>query len=179
MSPESATPALPRIGLIYAQAHDRVIGFQGQMPWHLPEDLAHFKRITLAHPVVMGRKTWDSLPERFRPLPGRRNLVLTRQSDWQSPGAEVVHTLGEALQLCADAPELWVIGGGEIYREALPLAHAVWVTEIDWAVHGDTRAPDLGDWLTPTTHREASDWQTSAKSRPAALRYRFVRHVRA
>ena len=168
----------PHIGLIYAQAHDRVIGMAGQMPWHLPEDLAHFKRTTIAHPVLMGRKTWDSLPERFRPLPGRRNLVVTRQADWQAPGAEVVHSLGEALERCADAPEVWVIGGGELYALALPHAHEVWVTDIDLAVAGDTRAPDLQAWQASRTVRTTTgDWQTSQASRPEALRHRFVHHV--
>ena len=169
----------PRIGLIYAQAHDRVIGQNGQMPWHLPEDLALFKRITLQHPVLMGRKTWDSLPERFRPLPGRRNIVITRNADWEAPGAEVAHTLDAAIALCADVPQLWVMGGGELYAQALPEADEVWVTEIDASPAGDTRAPDLSAWLASApTHTETRDWQTSAKSRPEALRYRFVRHAR-
>ncbi|ARU04196.1 dihydrofolate reductase [Comamonas serinivorans] len=173
------SPSLPRIGLIYAQAHDRVIGMAGQMPWHLAEDLAHFKRTTLNHPVLMGRKTWDSLPERFRPLPGRRNVVITRQPDWQAPGAEVAHSLEQALQQCADTPQVWVIGGGELYTLALPLADEVQVTEIDLNVAGDTRAPDLSAWRTPAVHTETGDWQTSHKSQPPALRHRFVRHVRS
>ena len=169
----------PRIGLIYAQAHDRVIGQHGQMPWHLPEDLAHFKRITLQHPVLMGRKTWDSLPERFRPLPGRRNIAITRNAEWQVTGAEVAHSLEAALALCAGEAQVWVIGGGELYAQALPLADEVWVTEIDFAPAGDTRAPDLSAWqASAPTHTETGDWHTSAKSRPDALRYRFVRHAR-
>ena len=170
----------PPIGLIYAQAHDRVIGQAGQMPWHLPEDLAHFKRITGAHPVLMGRKTWDSLPERFRPLPGRRNLVLTRQAGWLAPGAETVRSIEDALACCAGADQLWGIGGGELYAQALPLAREVWVTEIDLHADGDTRAPDLAPWLASGAVRtEAGEWQHSAKSRPADLRYRFVHHLRA
>ena len=171
-------PSSPsHIGLIYAQAHDRVIGMAGHMPWHLPEDLAHFKRITLNHPVLMGRKTWDSLPERFRPLPGRRNIVITRQADWQAPGAEVAHALGDALALCADAPQVWVMGGGELYALALPHAHEVWATDIDLVIPGDTRAPDLNPWLSSRAVRtEAGDWHTSANSQPPALRYRFVQH---
>lgn len=169
----------PRIGLIYAQAHDRVIGQAGQMPWHLPEDLAHFKQATLDHPVLMGRKTWDSLPERFRPLPGRRNVVVTRQTDWRAEGADVAHSLAQALALCADAPRVWVMGGGELYAQALPHAHEVWVTEIDLTVAGDTRAPDLAAWLAaPGARSDTGAWQSSTRSQPPALRYRFVRHQR-
>lgn len=90
-----------RIGLIWAEAEDGVIGKDGVMPWHIPEDLAHFKRITLGAPVVMGRKTWDSLPVRFRPLAGRRNIVVTRQQQWSVEGVDAVHSVGEALELAA------------------------------------------------------------------------------
>ena len=111
-----------RLNLIYAQAANRVIGRNNQLPWHLPEDLAHFKRTTLGQPVIMGRKTWDSLPERFRPLPGRHNIVVTRQPQWQAPGATVAHQLGTALSAAGDVPRLFVIGGAELYAAALPLA---------------------------------------------------------
>ena len=136
-----------RLNLIYAQAHGGVIGYQGTMPWHLPEDLAHFKRQTLNAPVIMGRKTWDSIPERFRPLPGRRNIVITRQTHWSAPGAEVVHSLTDAIALLADAPEAWVMGGAQIYAQALPLAHRAVVTEIDAEFPGDAFAPSLStEW---------------------------------
>ncbi|MDI9330277.1 MAG: dihydrofolate reductase [Alphaproteobacteria bacterium] len=132
------------LGLIYARTRNGVIGRQGQMPWHLPEDLAHFKRVTLGQPVIMGRKTWDSIPPRFRPLPGRVNWVITRQTDWQAPGARVAHSLTEALQQMPPDSQPWVMGGGEIYAQAMPLAtHAV-VTEIDLVVEdGDTFAPQF------------------------------------
>lgn len=137
----------PRIGLIWAQARGGVIGRDGGMPWHLPEDLAHFKRSTLSHPVIMGRKTWDSLPERFRPLPGRRNIVLTRQPHWQADGAETATSLDEALQQVQDAEQVWVIGGAEIYAQALGLADCLVVTEIDADFEGDSFAPALGpEW---------------------------------
>lgn len=137
----------PRVGLIWAQARGRVIGRDGAMPWHLPEDLAHFKRTTLSHPVVMGRKTWESLPPRFRPLPGRTNIVVTRQPDWQAPGARRASSLAQALQSCADAERIWVIGGAEVYAQALPLADELVVTEIDAEVEGDAFAPAIGaDW---------------------------------
>ena len=133
--------------LIYARSRNGVIGRDGQLPWHLPADLAHFKQTTLGQAVVMGRKTWDSLPERFRPLPGRTNIVITRQTDWHAPGALVAHSLDQAMSLCPAPGPLWVIGGAEIYAQALPLASTVVVTEIDVEVQGDAHAPKLGtEW---------------------------------
>ena len=137
----------PRIGLIWAQAVGGVIGKDGGMPWHLPEDLAHFKRITHGHPVIMGRKTWDSLPERFRPLPGRLNIVLTRQADWQAAGATRAATLDEALAACGNAKQVWVMGGAQVFEQALPRADLLTVTRVDASYAGDTRAPTIGaDW---------------------------------
>jgi dihydrofolate reductase len=133
-----------KLHLIYARARNGTIGKDGQMPWHLPEDLAHFKRVTLGQPVIMGRKTWDSLPARFRPLPGRVNIVITRQTDWHSDGALRAASMDEALRLCGDAPDAWIIGGAEIYRQAEPLASTAVVTEIDADFEGDAFAPDLG-----------------------------------
>jgi dihydrofolate reductase len=130
--------------LIYARARNGVIGKDNQMPWHLPEDLAHFKRITLGQPVIMGRKTWDSLPARFRPLPGRINIVVTRQSDWLAEGALRANSIEGAMRLCADAPDAWIMGGAEIYRQAEPLASTAVVTEIDADFEGDAFAPELG-----------------------------------
>ena len=98
------------LGLIFARARNGVIGRDNQMPWHLPEDLAHFKATTLGQPVIMGRKTWDSLPPRFRPLPGRLNVVITRQPHWVAEGAQVAHSLPEALALCPSASQPWVMG---------------------------------------------------------------------
>lgn len=164
------TPASPRLGLIWAQAHQRVIGKDGVMPWHLPEDLAHFKRTTLSHPVVMGRKTWDSLPPRFRPLPGRDNIVITRQPDWHENGAQRSTSLREALQKCENSTQIWVIGGAQIYAQALPLADEVVVTEIDADFDGDAFAPALGpEWreLRRETHRSGS-----------GLAFAFVTYVR-
>ena len=154
-----------KLHLIYARARNGVIGKDNQMPWHLPEDLAHFKRVTLGQPVIMGRKTWDSLPPRFRPLPGRRNLVLTRQPDWQAEGAERCDSLDEALARCADAPEVWVIGGAQLYAQALPRAQRVVVTEIARDFEGDAWAPVLGaEWRE--TQRDAS---VSANGLPYAF----------
>ena len=146
-------PTSPRIHLIFARASNGVIGRDGRLPWHLPEDLAHFKRTTLGCPVIMGRKTWDSLPPKFRPLPGRLNIVVTRQPHWQAEGAVRAGSLAEALAACADNADAWVIGGAEIYAQALPLARSAVVTEIDADFDGDAFAPEFGPaWVE--TRRE-------------------------
>jgi dihydrofolate reductase len=132
-----------KLHLIYARARNGVIGKNNQMPWHLPEDLAHFKHVTLGQPVIMGRKTWDSLPTRFRPLPGRLNIVVTRQSGWQAEGAWRAASIEDAMRLCTDAPDAWIMGGAEIYRQAEPLASTAVVTEIDADFEGDAFAPTL------------------------------------
>ena len=139
------------IALIYARAANGVIGHNGTMPWHLPEDLAHFKALTQGHPVIMGRKTWDSLPARFRPLPGRTNIVITRQEDWDETGAQRSSSLRDALQkaenLDGTPSQAWVIGGAQIYAQAMPLADELVVTEIDADFDGDAHAPAIGpEW---------------------------------
>lgn len=137
-----------KLHLIWAQARNGVIGREGGMPWHLPEDLAHLKALTLGCPVIMGRKTWESIPAKFRPLPGRRNIVLTRALNWSQTGAEVSNNVREALLKCEQSDIVWVIGGGEVYAQALPLAHRAEVTEIDADIDGDAFAPQLGPaWL--------------------------------
>jgi dihydrofolate reductase len=138
--------------LIFARARNGVIGHNNALPWHLPEDLAHFKRSTLGCPVIMGRKTWDSLPERFRPLPGRLNVVVTRQDDWAAAGALRAASLEEAVALCPVNSDIWVIGGAQLYALALPLAQTAVVTEIDADVEGDAYAPQFGP-----------QWQESAR----------------
>ena len=143
-----------RLHLIYARAANGVIGMQGHLPWHLPEDLAHFKRTTLGCPVIMGRKTWDSLPPKFRPLPGRANVVITRQDDWCVDGVLTADSLQTAMDLCASQPDVWVIGGAQIYAQALPWASTVEVTEIELEVEGDAFAPPLGSEWT-STRRES------------------------
>ncbi|MFT0533560.1 dihydrofolate reductase [Castellaniella hirudinis] len=154
----------PMIRLVVAYTENRVIGRDGGMPWHLPGDLAHFKRSTLGHPIVMGRKTWRSLG---RPLPGRRNLVLTRDAGFSAPGAECFASLDAALASCADAAVVCVIGGEQIFKLALPLAHAVIATEIHAQIEGDTWFPAL----------PAGQWQEAERqAQPAenGLRYDFV-----
>ena len=133
-----------KLHLILARAANGVIGKNNALPWHLPEDMAHFKRTTLGCPVIMGRKTWDSLPPKFRPLPGRLNVVVTRQRDWHAEGALRAHSLGEACALCPSDSNAWVIGGAEIYAQALPLASTAVVTEIDADFEGDAFAPKFG-----------------------------------
>lgn len=139
--------------LIWAQARNGVIGRNNTLPWRLSEDMAHFRALTMGCPVIMGRKTWDSLPVKFRPLPGRRNIVVTRQPGWQAEGAEAAGSLQQAIALCADAPRVWVTGGAEIYRQAQPLAQVAEVTFIDADFEGDAFAPQLAPtWQE--THRE-------------------------
>ena len=136
-----------RINLILARASNGVIGLNNQLPWHLPEDMAHFKQQTAGAPVIMGRKTWDSIPPRFRPLPGRRNIVVTRQTNLNQTGLEPAPNLREALQFCENSPQVWIIGGAQIYAQALPLADELVVTEIDADIPGDAFAPAIGaDW---------------------------------
>jgi dihydrofolate reductase len=158
------------LNLIFARARNGVIGHNNTLPWHLPEDLAHFKATTLGQPVIMGRKTWDSLPVKFRPLPGRMNIVVTRQTDWHSDGAHVVHSVDEALQACPTEAQPWVIGGAELYRLAMPLATRVVVTEIDADYEGDAFAPELD-----------ASWQEASRTTHVAangLHYSLVNWVR-
>ena len=157
-----------KLGMIYARARNGVIGDKGQLPWHLPEDLAHFKATTQGCPVIMGRKTWDSLPPRFRPLPGRRNIVVTRQSAWQAEGAERAGSLQQALALCEGAPVAWVIGGAELYAQAAPLAQVAEVTLINADYPGDAFAPLLGPGWTESAR--------SAHTSATGLGYEFIRY---
>jgi dihydrofolate reductase len=129
-----------RITLAVAVAANGVIGAGNRLPWHLPADLRHFKAVTMGKPIVMGRRTWESIG---RPLPGRRNVVVTRQTGYTANGAEVVHSLAEAIALCADAGELVVIGGAELYAQALPIAQRIELTRIHAEFEGDTFFPAL------------------------------------
>src|SRR5690554_5762716 len=163
----------PRIGLIWAEAEGGIIGRNGIMPWNVPEDLARFKQVTLGGPVIMGRKTWDSLPPRFRPLPGRRNIVVTRQSRWAEEGAESAPSVANALVMAADGvdPEqfVWVIGGGEIYSAVIGDAERLEVTEIRAAFEGDARAPRIGEEWKVVQAEPEQGWLESR----SGLSYRF------
>lgn len=165
MSAEGAPVNRPRLHLILARAANGVIGRDNQLPWHLPEDLAHFKRTTLGCPVIMGRKTWDSLPPRFRPLPGRANIVVTRDAQWRAEGAQRAGSLQEALALSPAGSDVWVIGGAQIYAAALPLASTAVVTEIAQDFEGDAHAPVFG----PEWRETARESHTSASGLPFAF----------
>lgn len=132
--------SMPELILVAAMARNRVIGHQGRMPWHLPADLKHFKAITLGHPVVMGRKTFESIG---KPLPGRLNVVVSRKQPQLPDGVVLAGSLDEALKACDDADRVMVIGGGEIYRQALPLASGLELTFVDDEPEGDTRFPEF------------------------------------
>jgi dihydrofolate reductase len=130
------------VALVAAVARGGVIGRDSGIPWRLPEDVARFRELTTGHAVVMGRKTWDSIPDRFRPLPERRNVVVTRNPAWHAEGAERVSSVEDALELLEDEGHAFVIGGAEIYAAALPLADELLLTEIERDVEGDTFFPD-------------------------------------
>ncbi|MCW5322892.1 dihydrofolate reductase [Verminephrobacter aporrectodeae subsp. tuberculatae] len=162
---------MPPLHLIYARAANGVIGKDNRLPWHLPQDLAHFKQLTQGCAVIMGRKTWDSLPPHVRPLPGRSNIVLTRNSGWHAAGAQRAASQHEAIALCDARQIAWVIGGAQIYAEALPLADCVEVTEIDQDFDGDAHAPTLdAAWVETRRSRQTSS---------DGLRFSFVTYARA
>ncbi|HXB87409.1 dihydrofolate reductase [Mycobacterium sp.] len=161
---------MSELGLIWAQSTSGVIGRSGGIPWQLPEDLIRFKALTMGHTVVMGRRTWESLPAKFRPLPGRRNVVLTHQTGFVAGGATVVRSLDEGLT----DPDTWVVGGEQIYALAMPLASRCEVTEVDVDLprdDGDVIAPVLDETWVGTT----GEWETSR----TGLRYRFHSYVRS
>ncbi|NBD20930.1 dihydrofolate reductase [Aquabacterium fontiphilum] len=143
------------LSLIAAVAANGAIGRNNDLLWHDSRDQKHFRATTMGCPVIMGRRTWDSLPERFRPLPGRRNVVVTRNSSWQAQGAEVAHSLDAALALVADAPKVFVMGGGELYALALPMADELELTEVDATFEADTFFPAWPREAFATIHREA------------------------
>lgn len=130
----------PRITLVVARARDGAIGRDNALPWHLPEDLQHFKATTLGHPIVMGRRTFESIG---RPLPGRRTIVVSRDPAWAHPGCERAASLDEALDRCAGLPEAFVVGGGQLYAEAMARADRLVVTDVEIDVDGDTFFPPI------------------------------------
>ncbi|MEO2268341.1 type 3 dihydrofolate reductase [Pseudoalteromonas sp. YIC-656] len=135
-----------KVSMIAAMAHNRVIGKDNDMPWHLPADLKHFKEVTLGKPVIMGRKTLESIG---RALPGRKNIVISRNSDYQFEGAQTVTSVQEALECVGEVDEVMIIGGGNIYEQCLPISSTLYLTFIDLEVDGDTRFPDyesMGPW---------------------------------
>ena len=159
----------PRLCLVAALAANGVIGADGRLPWHLPEDLKRFKALTLGHPVIMGRRTWESIG---KPLPGRENIVVSRQTAYAAPGAQVAASLDESLARCADAPIAFVIGGADLYAAALPIADLLEFTEIGASFAGDTTFPAFDRSAWRETRRES---HTSA----GGLRFDFVRYERS
>jgi dihydrofolate reductase len=160
-----------RVALVAAVARNGVIGRDGTVPWRLPEDMEHFRAATIGHPVVMGRRTWDSLPDRFRPLPERRNVVVTRNPDWSGEGAERAGSIEDALRLLEDEPRVSVIGGGELYAAALPLADELLLTEIDSKVDGDTFFPGFD-------HSEFAEVSREPHVSADGTAFSFVTYVR-
>lgn len=183
--PEFFTAALAGsvtgVGLVWAQTPDGVIGKDGDMPWNLPEDLKHFTRLTMGHPVIMGRKTWLSFPDKYRPLPGRTNIVITRQKNWagtpEAEGAVVVPSLDDALlesQFVDGGGTVWILGGGEIFRQSTGLANVAVVTTIDVKADGDTFAPELDTSWEASASVPPDGWLTGANG----TRYRFTKWSR-
>ncbi len=157
-------PAGPRIYLVAAVAANGIIGAKGQLPWRLPEDLKHFKQLTMGHPIIMGRRTWESLKG---PLPGRDNIVVTRRPGYDAPGAAIASSLEAALALCLGETVVFVIGGSQLFAESLPIAAGLVMTEIDRDFEGDTRFP----------HYDRSRWKESQRERHVTadgMKYDFV-----
>lgn len=160
-----------RVSLVAAVARGGVIGRGGEIPWRLPEDLARFRALTTGHAVVMGRKTWESLPERFRPLPGRRNVVVSRNPEWRADGAERAGSLEDALALLDGAERVFVIGGGQLYAEALPYADELLLTEIDADAEGDT-------WFPAWERGEFEETSREQHVSAGGVEYAFVTYAR-
>ncbi|WP_310386464.1 dihydrofolate reductase [Roseateles sp.] len=165
--------SLPKISLIAGVAKDGAIGRANQLLWRLPADLARFKALTLGHAVIMGRKTWDSLPAKFRPLPGRRNLVLTRNPDVQLDGAEPFGSLEQALAACAGQTRVFVIGGAEIYALALPLAERLELTEVEQVY------PDADSFFPAWDRARFKQVARESGLDPEGLRYDFVSYKKS
>jgi dihydrofolate reductase len=162
----------PTVAMIWAQARNGVIGASGGLPWHLPEDLKLFRGLTTGSTVVMGRRTWESLPERFRPLPGRTNVVLTSDAGWVAEGARRAGSVTEVLD---EHDPLWVIGGGAVYTAFLPHAGRLVVTDVDVLVEGDTWAPVLGAEWQRVSRTPEQGWSFSSSS---GLRYAVSEYAR-
>lgn len=182
------------VNLLWAQAcdkegHDGAIGFEGGMPWHLPEDMRRFKELTVSHPVIMGRKTWESLSPKYRPLPNRDNIVVSRDPTYTAPGATVVDSLDDALDLARqeaipddglDRSEIWIIGGGQLYREAMPFADKAYVTQISMHADADTYAPDVKSLVESGAWKvlEEGVWQNTRKGSGDIAGFRFMTYAK-
>jgi len=153
------------IVIIAAVARNRVIGKDNRLLWNIPEDMAHFKALTSGHTVIMGRKTWESLPPRFRPLPGRRNIVVSRQAGYTAPGAEVADSLENALKLASTTTVVFIIGGEQIYTQAMTVADRLEITEVDLEPEGDAWFPEI----------VAAEWEKTAKTDGASFSFTTYR----
>lgn len=160
----------PRISVIAALAKNRVIGIENRLPWRLPEDLAHFKSLTLGHPVLMGRKTFESLG---RPLPGRTNIVITRNAMYKPEGCLVADSIPSAIALCRDADEIFFIGGAELYAQAIPLADRLYLTEVDIDAAGDAWFPEFDRAVFREVERQSQIGEKADR-----LRFDFVTYAR-
>jgi dihydrofolate reductase len=147
------------ISLIAAMAENRVIGYQNAIPWNIPSDQKRFKAITMGHPTIFGRKTWEIIG---RPLPGRKNIVLTRQKDYQAAGAKAVHSLDEAFAVCEDAGEVFICGGGMVFFETIPLARLIYLTVIHLPYEGDTFFPEIPAYFNEIKREEMTDTPPSS-----------------
>ncbi len=169
---------VPRIAFVVAMDKNRLIGRDNDLPWRLPDDMGWFRRQTMGKPCIMGRKTYDSLPDRFRPLPGRLNIVVTRNREYEAPSAVVVHSIGDAIKAAGDVEEIAIIGGAEIFRRFLPIADRLYLTQIHGAAEGDVYFPKFGmdDWdaifhqehLADERHRFAFTWLILDRNRDDA-----------
>ncbi len=159
------------ITLIAAVTRGGVIGRDGGIPWRLPEDMERFRSLTMGHPVVMGRHTWESLPDQFRPLPGRGNVVVTRNPDWSAQGADRAGSIEEAFDLLESESQVFVIGGGEVYAAALPFADELVLTEIDADIEGDATFPS---W----NRDEFEEIERHERVAEDGTPFAFVRYVR-
>ncbi len=150
------TPHTSRVSLIVAMAKNRIIGANGAMPWHLPDELKRFKSITMGHHIIMGRKTWESIG---RLLPGRTTVIVTRQRNYAVAGAVIAQSLEAAIEACKNDREIFVIGGGELYRQALPIAQRLYLTTVDTAPDGDTHMPEIhfAQWREVSAEDHAAD----------------------
>ena len=178
------------VNLIWAEAHDTeghdgAIGYQGSMPWHLPEDLKHFQELTISHPVIMGRKTWESLPAAHRPLPNRDNIVISGTANYQAPGASVVQNLDDALDIARqeaipddgiDRSEIWVIGGARVFEDALKYSSHAFVTQLKATIPADTYAPDLAQMVEAGMWHITSitPWRSPKNPQPLVSEYRYL-----
>ena len=163
------------LAIIVARAKNGVIGIDNTLPWSLPEDLKHFKQTTVGHPIIMGRKTWDSLG---RALPGRRNIVISRQSEYSPVGAESFHSLEEAIQSCAHVEKAFIIGGAQIYEQALALdsLNKLIITEVDVEINGDAFFPTIS--LTQWKEVERIEHPANLHSEKPTPAYAFVTYTR-